>query len=165
MKKTLLPTGLLCAILISGCATQASRMPCISKSSQVELIYDSAVKKEPGKEKTTLIREIIVPDKYASGNNVIVKICIVPASQISAVILEEVVPEGWEVVKSDPKWNKRYGDKYTWLFWGKTLALVEVEYELKLPENIQETVTFKGSGKTFKEGTLPVTGAQSIKIK
>lgn len=126
------------------------------------------VKKETEKEKvvekkaagTIAIR--ILPEFYTPGKTITVKIEVSPVKKTSGVIVEENIPENWEIIKSTPAYMKKNSNAYKWLIYGKEVAPFEIVYTVKIPEKEKGEKKFHGVVKTFKEGIIPIGGDEKI---
>jgi len=59
---------------------------------------------------STVIR--FLPEYYTPGKTITVKIVVSPAKKTSGVIVEEKIPERWEIIKSNPQYMKRQKNTY-----------------------------------------------------
>ncbi len=121
-------------------------------------------KKKTKKEKidrTTAIR--FLPEYYTAGKTIEVKIVVSPAKKTPGIIVQEKIPERWEIIKSTPSFMKKYGNIYKWLFYGKEVLPFEITYTVKIPEGENGEKEFKGVIKTFREKTIPIGGDNKIR--
>ncbi|MCM8825206.1 MAG: hypothetical protein NC937_03515 [Candidatus Omnitrophica bacterium] len=107
-----------------------------------------------------------LPDFCKPGGIVKVKIDVVPASQISGVIVAEKLPDGWEIVKSEPPISRIEPENtYKWLQWAQQVLPFSIMYDVRVPENAKGIYKFEGKITTYREGDIPIIGKSEIKVK
>ena len=122
------------------------------------------IKKE--KEITTRSTAIrFLPEYYTSGKTITVKIVVSPAKKTSGIIVEEKIPERWEIIKSIPQYMKRQKNTYKYLFYGKEVLPFEITYTVKIPEGENGEKEFRGVIKTFREKNIQIGGDNKIRNK
>lgn len=117
-------------------------------------------KKEKVDNKSIAIR--FLPEYYTAGKTIKVKIVVSPAKKTSGIIVEEKIPERWEIIKSTPQYMKKEKNTYKWLFYGKEVLPFEITYKVKIPEDENGEKEFKGVIKTFREKNIPIGGDKKI---
>ena len=131
----------------------------------------STNKKELGKIKkeeeitsrSTAIR--FLPEYYKAGKTITVKIVVSPAKKTPGIIVEEKVPERWEIIRSTPQYMKRQKNTYKYLFYGKEVLPFEITYTVKIPEGENGEKEFRGVIKTFREKNIQIGGDNKIRNK
>ena len=104
----------------------------------------------------------VLPGQYKPGERVSVTLKVFPAPETSGVIVEEVLPEGWEMKKSSPQWMQRHNNVYKWLAWGGSIEPFEILYEVMPSEEARGEAEFRGSVKTHREKSSEIEGDRSI---
>ncbi len=112
--------------------------------------------------KTTTATRIL-PEKYIPGKTINVEISVNPSEKTTGVIVEEKIPEKWEIINSEPNWIKKEGNTYKYLFYGERIEPFKIKYQVKIPEEDKGEKNFEGCIKTFKEGTI-IIGGNSITV-
>ncbi|MCX7705790.1 MAG: hypothetical protein N2115_05980 [bacterium] len=108
----------------------------------------------------------VLPNFCNPGDLITVKINIIPASQISGVIVTEKIPEGWKLVKSEPQFSRiEPNNLYKWLQWAQQVAPFTIVYQVQVPDTAKGKFTFDGKLTTFREGDIPITGNNEIIVK
>lgn len=108
----------------------------------------------------------ILPDSCSPGGIITVRINVIPANQISGVIITEKIPEGWELVKSDPQFSRiEQNSVYKWLQWSQQVAPFTIVYQLRIPETAKGKFVFEGKLTTLREGDVPIAGDIEITVK
>jgi len=120
-------------------------------------------KKEEIDNKSMAIR--FLPEYYKAGKTITVKIVVSPAKKTPGIIVEEKIPERWEIIKSTPQYMKREKNTYKYLFYGKEVLPFEITYTVKIPEGENGEKEFRGVIKTFREKNIQIGGDNKIRNK
>lgn len=83
-----------------------------------------------------------------------VKLIIIPKKETTGIIVEEIMPDGYELIFSEPNYIKKEGNLYKWLIWGKEIGKTEIRYKVKITKRSKDKI--KGYLKTIKEGTIEI---------
>lgn len=147
-------------LFLSGCASTQKQKIEVEKKSQVQ----QEIQPEAKTMITTGTR--IMPDSCNAGDTIRVRIDIVPANQISGIIITEKIPDGWKILNSEPAFTKVLPDNsYKWLQWAKSLTSFTIIYQLKVPESATGTYTITGILTTYREGDIEIIGKKEIVVK
>lgn len=107
-----------------------------------------------------------LPETCNAGDVIEVKIDIVPANQISGVIVREKIPDTWEIIKSEPQFSKiEQGNVYKWLQWGKQVLPFTIIYQVKVSQTAKGKYFFEGTIMTYREGNIPILGNSETVVK
>lgn len=95
-----------------------------------------------------------IAEAVAAGQTVDVKLNIKLGTESpSGIILVEKIPEGWQVVSSNPKGSVVKGE-LKWLIYSKEMSNKTVMYTLKAPANFKEPVFLSGGWQTLSENGI-----------
>ncbi len=151
-------TILCLSIVLSGCVQSQK------KKESEKLPSSQDIQKEEKVMISTGTR--VIPGSCKAGDTVIIKINVSPANQISGVIVTEKIPDGWELIKSDPQFSRvESGNVYKWLQWAQQVAPFVIVYQVRIPETAKGKFTFEGKLTTFREGDISITGDSEITVK
>ncbi len=108
----------------------------------------------------------ILPQSCRPGEIITVKIDVIPANQISGVVVAEKIPEGWKIVSSNPQVARiENNNVHKWLQWGTQVAPFTITYQIKVPEKEKGEYLFEGTVTTYREGELVISGNNRITVK
>ncbi len=148
-------TAPLMLIILSGCSAP-------SKKQDVE--KTSSLKQQQQVMITTGKR--FLPESCKAGETITVKIEVIPANQVSGVIVAEKIPEGWKITNSNPQVSRiEQGSVYKWLEWASQVSLFTINYQVKVPDTAKGEYFFEGSVMTYREGEIEIIGDRRIIVK
>ncbi len=155
-------TGLLlmCFLLATGCSTNRKNQPVITPGkSSPEPVPTPVVEGRASK----AIRSL--PSFYQPGEILTVRIAVNPNPATAAVIIQEAIPENWQIIQANPAYQKKEGRIYKWLYWSREMEPFEIVYQIRVPESATGKAVFEGVIKTFEEKSVPICGCCVIERK
>lgn len=145
--------GIILCVFLSGCSQVQKKEPKETTKQQPQSVMISTATRT-------------IPETCKAGDIIEVKINIVPANQVSGIIVKEKIPESWSIIKSEPQFTKiEPANTYKWLQWGKQVLPFTIVYQLKIPEKAKGKYSFEGTITTYREGEIPFTGNSVIEVK
>ncbi|MCM8817563.1 MAG: hypothetical protein NC913_08675 [Candidatus Omnitrophica bacterium] len=148
----------LVSVVFSGCVQSQKKVPEKTPVRQESQIETKKVMITTGTR--------ILPGLCNPGSIITVKIDVVPADQISGVIVTEKVPQNWQLINSEPKVSRVEPDNvYKWLQWAQQVTPFTIVYQVKVPESAKGKFVFEGRVTTFREGDIPIMGNSEITVK
>lgn len=151
---------MICFLLAAGCSTTGKNQPVTTPSkTSPEPAVSPVVTGTASKATRTL------PAFYQPGQTLTVKIAVNPNPATAGVIIQEIVPENWEIIQANPAYQKKAGRIYKWLYWSREMTPLEIVYQIRVPESATGKAVFEGVIKTLEEKSIPICGSSVIEKK